>query len=281
MGSPDDIVLLRTKSDRRGPFSHHWLELETSGGIVVFGFGPATVPFIDAGQIALRDEHGNVERYSGLHPLQPLTLPPLGYEYAREPGEGSDIAKPIPMSRRQADRLIQHFRELRRVRPYVPLLNDCRTFVCRVKAKARGKSTLPCHLPIEGHLVAATDSLPSIRTWKSSHKNGQFTILRLFEGEQQSFPKLPQQAGYERAVIGKWHLAAEPTGFDYWNLLGCVDSVDESAGRIPDYLDESGLAAKTIVVYTSDNGYFPWRGRLDRGTQDRLLVPEDQRLGVV
>jgi len=28
-----------------------------------------------------------------------------------------------------------------------------------------------------------------------------------------------QKAGYETAIIGKWHLASEPTGFDYWEVL--------------------------------------------------------------
>ncbi len=32
-------------------------------------------------------------------------------------------------------------------------------------------------------------------------------------------PKLLQQAGYQTAIIGKWHLRSEPTGFDYHNIL--------------------------------------------------------------
>ena len=32
-------------------------------------------------------------------------------------------------------------------------------------------------------------------------------------------PKLLQGAGYQTAVIGKWHLGSEPTGFDYWKVL--------------------------------------------------------------
>ena len=40
-----------------------------------------------------------------------------------------------------------------------------------------------------------------------------------FDGSQQTAPKLLQQAGYETALIGKWHLKTDPTGFDYWNIL--------------------------------------------------------------
>jgi arylsulfatase A-like enzyme len=32
-------------------------------------------------------------------------------------------------------------------------------------------------------------------------------------------PKLLQQAGYQTAIVGKWHLHSYPTGFDYWKIL--------------------------------------------------------------
>lgn len=40
-----------------------------------------------------------------------------------------------------------------------------------------------------------------------------------FDGSQQTFPKLLQQAGYETAIVGKWHLESIPTGFNYWEIL--------------------------------------------------------------
>ena len=36
---------------------------------------------------------------------------------------------------------------------------------------------------------------------------------------QVTFPKLLQQAGYQTAIVGKWHLESDPTGFDYWHIL--------------------------------------------------------------
>lgn len=58
-----------------------------------------------------------------------------------------------------------------------------------------------------------------ILTGKYSHKNGFRTNRDKFDAAQQTFPKLLQQAGYQTATIGKWHLVSEPTGFDYWQIL--------------------------------------------------------------
>lgn len=62
-------------------------------------------------------------------------------------------------------------------------------------------------------------SRATILTGKHSHLNGFFRNGNVFDGEQQTFPKLLQQAGYQTAMIGKWHLASSPTGFDYWKVL--------------------------------------------------------------
>jgi arylsulfatase A-like enzyme len=40
------------------------------------------------------------------------------------------------------------------------------------------------------------------------------------------------------------------------DYLACIDSVDEGVGRLLDYLDKEGLANNTIVIYTSDQGFF-------------------------
>ena len=57
-------------------------------------------------------------------------------------------------------------------------------------------------------------------TGKHSHKNG-FTNNEhgIFDGTQQTMPKLLQRAGYQTAIVGKWHLVSLPTGFDYWNIV--------------------------------------------------------------
>jgi N-acetylglucosamine-6-sulfatase len=59
-----------------------------------------------------------------------------------------------------------------------------------------------------------------ILTGKHSHKNG---FLRNtgqgFDQSQWTFIKEIKKAGYQSAIIGKWHLQTKPVGFDHWEIL--------------------------------------------------------------
>ena len=150
-GDQTRVVFLELRTLHRGPFAHHWLETETSAGKVTIGYGPATLPFIDAGQVSLQDTWGNIERISGMYPVPPLGLPPLNYRYARSPGEGRLIGKPIALTMAQAESLVQHLRHQKFVGPYIPIFHDCRTFVCATRSAAQGRSSLPCYLFFKGY----------------------------------------------------------------------------------------------------------------------------------
>jgi len=58
-----------------------------------------------------------------------------------------------------------------------------------------------------------------ILTGKHSHINGFRMNGERFDNSQPTLPKHLRKLGYETAIVGKWHLHGEPTGFDYWDIL--------------------------------------------------------------
>lgn len=87
-------------------------------------------------------------------------------------------------------------------------------------------------------------SRATILTGKYSHKNGFYSNeATVFDGSQQTFPKLLQKAGYQTALIGKWHLGGEPTGFDHWEILPGQGSYYN-----PDFITKSGKHRETGYV---------------------------------
>jgi uncharacterized sulfatase len=97
-----------------------------------------------------------------------------------------------------------------------------------------------------------------ILTGKHSHINGFRMNGNRFDGSQQTYPKLLQKAGYNTAVIGKWHLHGHPEGFDYWNILR-----DQGNYYNPEFITQKNAESKvdTLIV----NGY-----ATDIVTQDAL-----------
>lgn len=94
----------------------------------------------------------------------------------------------------------------------------------------------------------------TILTGKYSHQNGFYVNGNMkFDGSQQTFPKLLQQAGYETAIIGKWHLGSDPTGFDHWDvLIGQGPYYNPPMIRNGEKLERTGYTTKIITDLTMD-----------------------------
>jgi arylsulfatase A-like enzyme len=54
------------------------------------------------------------------------------------------------------------------------------------------------------------------------------------------------------------------------DYLACIQSIDDNIGRLLDWLDQNGLANNTVVIYTSDQGFFLG----DHGLYDKRFMYE-------
>lgn len=64
-----------------------------------------------------------------------------------------------------------------------------------------------------------TPSRATIMTGQYSHRNGITTLAGSLPAERQTLARMMGEAGYETAMIGKWHLKDEPAAFAYYCVL--------------------------------------------------------------
>lgn len=91
----------------------------------------------------------------------------------------------------------------------------------------------------------STPSRACLMTGLYSHQNGQRQLGEGIDTSRTFFSELLQQAGYQTAVIGKWHMGCDPKGFDYYHIYN-----DQGQYYNPQY-----RGTDTDNVFVVEEGY--------------------------
>jgi arylsulfatase A-like enzyme len=114
-------------------------------------------------------------------------------------------------------------------------------------------------------------SRATVLTGQYGHLNGVMTNGQPLHPDHTTFPRLLRDAGYETALIGKWHLRTDPVGFDHFEIL---------AGQGPYYnpVLHDGRDSVRYEGYTTDvitERAIHWmeeRGRSERRRSERPFL---------
>ena len=138
-------------------------------------------------------------------------------------------------------------------------------------------------------------SRATLLTGKYAHLNGFRDHRDTFDGSQVTFPKLLQEVGYQTAIVGKWHLKSDPTGFDSWNILKgqgqyynptfieqgteqqyvgyTTDLITDKALQVMDDLDRSKPFCMLVHHKAPHRNWMPNLKHLDAFTETELPLP--------
>lgn len=98
-------------------------------------------------------------------------------------------------------------------------------------------------------------TIPEPKTFHDDYKNRASAAaeaeMRIDRDFNKTDLKMDPPAGLSAAELKSWNYQRYMK--DY---LACVASVDDNIGRMLEYLDNNGLSENTIVIYTSDQGFY-------------------------
>ena len=97
----------------------------------------------------------------------------------------------------------------------------------------------------------STPSRATLLTGMYSHQHGQTHLGYGLKPEVKFFTEYLQQAGYQTAIFGKWHLAAEPKGFDTYKIFNDQGEYYNPGFKTPEtngeYVQEEGYATDLVT----------------------------------
>jgi arylsulfatase A-like enzyme len=116
------------------------------------------------------------------------------------------------------------------------------------------------HMTMGYDLKLSPDATPEDDTPAEARlrKDWEGNLARMTPAEREAFSKAYAEeneafraAGLEGRALAEWKYQRYIK--DY---LRCIASVDDNVGRVLDYLDAEGLTEDTLVIYTSDQGFY-------------------------
>lgn len=100
----------------------------------------------------------------------------------------------------------------------------------------------------------STPSRACLMTGLYSHQNGQRQLGKGIDSTKTFFSELLQDAGYQTAVVGKWHMQCEPKGFDFFHILWDQGEYYNPEFRSKEtngkYVKEEGYATSLITDHS-------------------------------
>lgn len=95
------------------------------------------------------------------------------------------------------------------------------------------------------------ENFDAVPIWEGVYDNLTPRQQKIWDAHYDSVGQSFQQENLKGEALARWKYQRYMK--DY---LRTIASIDDNVGRLLDYLDEAGLTENTIVVYTSDQGFF-------------------------
>lgn len=95
-------------------------------------------------------------------------------------------------------------------------------------------------------------SRASIQSGQYSHRNGVRTLSDAFDPAQPNIAKVLQGGGYQTALIGKWHLKKQPSGFDHFMVLPGQGRYHDPKLKTRENWQDGNKGGKSYPGFSSD-----------------------------